>query len=107
MSDLIDRAIHDCWSCVHHSSGVCDTWCDYGESYKMREDVAKAPSVPSEHNDGYTFYLGDCVNKGWYCSVCRKKHQKKPKFCSNCGAKLKELRRETVDNWSGRISNVC
>lgn len=37
---------------------------------------------------GHTFYLSDCSNQGWYCSICGKKHPKKPKYCSNCGAKM-------------------
>jgi hypothetical protein len=34
-----------CWACSHHATGVCDTWCDCGEAFKMREDVANEGGV--------------------------------------------------------------
>ena len=45
-----------------------------------------ADVAPVRH--GQAFYLDDFANAGWYCDQCHKKHPKKPKFCSNCGAKL-------------------
>ena len=53
------------------------------------EDIENAPAAdvaPARH--GQAFYLDDFANAGWYCDQCHKKHPKKPKFCSNCGAKL-------------------
>lgn len=35
----------ECWACIHHATGKCDTWCDYGESFEMREDVANTDGV--------------------------------------------------------------
>lgn len=49
-------------------------------------DIPVADVAPVRH--GQAFYLDDCANAGWYCDQCHKKHPKKPKFCSNCGAKL-------------------
>ena len=34
-----------CWACSHNATGECDTWCDYGEAFKMREDVANEDGV--------------------------------------------------------------
>ena len=34
-----------CWACIHHATGECDTWCDHGEVFKMREDVANEDGV--------------------------------------------------------------
>lgn len=34
-----------CWACNHHTTGKCDTWCDHGEAFKMREDVANEDGV--------------------------------------------------------------
>ena len=55
----------------------------------IAEDIENAPAAdvaPVRH--GQAFYLDDFANAGWYCDQCHKKHPKKPKFCSNCGAKL-------------------
>lgn len=44
--ELIDRvSFNNCWACIHHVTGKCDTWCDHGESFKMRDDVAKAEVI--------------------------------------------------------------
>lgn len=42
---LIDADSKECWACNHHTNGECDTWCDYGESFLLRNDVAKAPTA--------------------------------------------------------------
>ena len=55
-------------------------------------EIAAADEAPKEDvapvRHGQAFYLDDFANAGWYCDQCHKKHPKKPKFCSNCGAKL-------------------
>ena len=40
---LIDADSHECWACVHHIDGKCDTFCDHGESFEPRVDVLFAP----------------------------------------------------------------
>ena len=42
---LLNAAARECWACVHHAAGICDTWCDHGESFEMRQDVKCAPKV--------------------------------------------------------------
>lgn len=34
-----------CWACSHHATGKCDTWCDHGETFKMRDDVTNEDGV--------------------------------------------------------------
>lgn len=41
---LIDADVHECWACVHNNCG-CDTWCEYGEAFELREDVKNAPTI--------------------------------------------------------------
>lgn len=45
MGRLIDADAHECWACVHHATGQCDTFCDHGEAFELREDVKNAPTV--------------------------------------------------------------
>lgn len=64
------------------------SWSEW-ETAGVRDVVTKQPAAdvaPVRH--GQAFYLDDFANAGWYCDQCHKKHPKKPKFCSNCGAKL-------------------
>lgn len=44
---LINADEHECWACVHHQneSGKCDTWCDAGESFVLRDDVKEAKTA--------------------------------------------------------------
>lgn len=44
---LINADAHECWACVHHQNetGKCDTWCDAGEAFELREDVKNAPTA--------------------------------------------------------------
>ena len=44
MPRLIDADVHECWACVHNNCG-CDTWCEYGEAFELREDVKNAPTI--------------------------------------------------------------
>ena len=42
---LIDAEAKECWACTHHATGKCDTFCDHGESFELREDVKNAPTA--------------------------------------------------------------
>lgn len=44
---LINADEHECWACIHHQNDVgrCDTWCDAGESFELREDVKNAKTA--------------------------------------------------------------
>lgn len=44
---LINADEHECWACVHHQNefGKCDTWCDAGESFVLRDDVKEAKTA--------------------------------------------------------------
>ena len=39
-------ADHECFYCKHHTTGKCDTFCDYGESFVLRKDIAL--KIPKE-----------------------------------------------------------
>ena len=93
MSRLIDADAHDCWACTHHNTGKCDTWCDHGEAFEMREDVANAPTVEAEPVRHEQWIYDDETAKWGYpyiCSNprCNKAHDFKEDYCPNCGAKM-------------------
>lgn len=44
----IDADAHECWACTHHATGKCDTFCDHGESFELREDVKNAPTIEAK-----------------------------------------------------------
>lgn len=89
---LIDADEHECWACTHHATGQCDTWCDHGESFELRKDVAEAKTVdavPVVHakwiaqNDALTRFM---------CSSCKSEnHEGFETYCPKCGA-LMDLR---------------
>lgn len=56
-----------CWACSHHATGVCDTWCDCGEAFKMREDVKKEDGVYLSTKD----YEKLLEYKGMYEALCK------------------------------------
>lgn len=71
---LINADERECWACKHHASGKCDTWCDHGESFEIREDVQKAKAVKvnftfvcADHGDWEGLYAdGKLVAEGHY-----------------------------------------
>lgn len=94
---LIDADVHECWACVHNNCG-CDTWCDYGELFELREDVKNAPTieaVPVVHAEwkmrGGKLYCTNCGKKAlaekdrddWY--GCERSN-----FCPHCGADMRK-----------------
>ena len=62
--------------------------CNEGRHCPLCTDTCESFIEVEPVRHGRVFYLDDCSNAGWYCDQCHKKHQQKPKFCSNCGAKL-------------------
>ena len=88
--ELIDRTSFDrCWACTHHATGECDTWCDAGEAFEMREDVANAKVIDTEPTVHGKWVI--CPDGYYpYCSVCKSEPTRgvmKP-YCADCGAKM-------------------
>lgn len=56
---LINADEKECWACQHHATGKCDTWCDHGEAFELREDVKNAKTFCGDKID-FTFIASDC-----------------------------------------------
>ena len=95
---LINADEHECWACVHHQNetGKCDTWCDAGEAFELREDVKNAKTVdarPVVHGD---WIEEDEEFEAYMCSACKciwcMPYEAKDsiKFCPNCGADMRK-----------------
>ena len=76
---LINADEHECWACVHHQneSGKCDTWCDAGESFELRDDVKDARTtfdivkVIKQLEEESNFFSGEpmgTLQKHFYCA---------------------------------------
>ena len=102
---LIDIDNHECLACKHHASGKCDTWCEIGEAFVLREDVAKAQVIDAElvkHAhfiiDGYEdIHCSNCQSiLGYVWKIrreeCFKDLYNKNKYCRYCGAKLNVIK---------------
>lgn len=94
---MIDADVHECWACVHNNCG-CDTWCDYGEAFELREEVKNAPTIETV----------PVVHAEWkmrggklYCTICGKKALEEKdrddwysceesNFCPHCGADMRK-----------------
>ena len=89
---LIDADVHECWACVHNNCG-CDTWCDYGEAFELREDVKNAPTieaVPVVHGE---WINGKCSNCGEYIPTDTRidfVDEEDCAFCYSCGADMRK-----------------
>ena len=35
--EAVEIVDEECEKCLHHESGKCDTWCDYGEAFEEKE----------------------------------------------------------------------
>ena len=73
---LINADEHECWACIHHITGKCDTWCDAGESFELREDVKDARTafdvvkVIKQLEEEANFFGGESMGtlqKHFYC----------------------------------------
>ena len=98
---LINADEHECWACIHHQNDVgrCDTWCDAGESFELREDVKNAktvearPVVHGEWLDTQPDYHPGCGNNAHVCSICGDYYTTEPEdlfFCPRCGADMRK-----------------
>ena len=98
---LINADEHECWACIHHQNdtGRCDTWCDAGESFELREDVKNAktvearPVVYGEWLDTQPDYHPGCGNNAHVCSICGDYYTTEPEdlfFCPRCGADMRK-----------------
>lgn len=86
---LINAEERECWACTHHSTGVCDTFCDCGESFELRDDVRRAKTVTETDFIQHGKWLINPDGYYPYCSECKEQPEsgKMTKYCSNCGAK--------------------
>lgn len=86
---MIDADVHECWACVHNNCG-CDTWCEYGEAFELREDVKNAPTIeaaPVVHAE----WVGVGFGKIFECSNCGYLTDYRSKnFCPKCGADMRK-----------------
>lgn len=113
---LINADEHECWACVHHQneSGKCDTWCDAGESFELREDVKNAKTV-EVRPVVYGEWIEDTVSVGnpfdpykedimdvIMCSNCKSYYDisERSNFCPNCGADMKRKVQDGRIDWS-------
>ena len=96
---MIDADVHECWACVHNNCG-CDTWCEYGEAFELREDVKNAPTIKAvlvAHGE-WIKIDGDWKNQTTgesvtvhQCSRCGNYFLSAPyNFCPHCGADMRK-----------------
>lgn len=91
---MIDADVHECWACVHKNCG-CDTWCEYGEAFELREDVKNAPTieaVPVMHGEWIfnQYYTWECGNCGFHPFKGFIPKEPGFNFCPNCGADMRK-----------------
>lgn len=89
---LINADEHECWACKHHATGKCDTWCDAGEAFELREDVKNAKTV-----DAKPVVHGEWEDNPyiWECNQCHtwlivEQGDVDMNFCPNCGADMRK-----------------
>ena len=87
---LINADERECWACKHHASGKCDTWCDHGESFEIREDVKNAKTIKEVDFVQHGKWLINPDGYYPYCSLCSEEQDngKMTKHCPNCGARM-------------------
>lgn len=85
----------DCLLCMHHVTGKCDTICDHGEAFEMRQEVEH---YSEGYKKGYEDGKRDAVVHGRWtyysttmqeCTNCHR-HTARHRFeyCPHCGAKM-------------------
>ena len=89
---LINADEHECWACKHHTTGKCDTWCDAGEAFELREDVKNAKTVDAKPVVHGEWVHSELLFEADYCSICTTAiyNTEGMNFCPNCGADMRK-----------------